>query len=304
MNIRSRRTPEPPPSGDDLDPLPPGEGERSMSRVAAVGWTAGVTLLFLWLLVLVVSARPAAQFDLISSFGCQAIAYLLGLFGVLRVYAPHASIREFVGARGTHPAFFGLAVALGLTLAGPINALYEVIEQRWPSGRDDAELLRIVSEASVPERVAFGLIFVALGPALEEIFFRGALVRPLRRRYEAAAVVVVTAMLFSVAHIEPQKFLPIGLFGVVLGVLRVVSGSLLPPILLHATYNGILYAAVLAAAGAEAGGDGPAAARWDAPLPPWLLVASSACAAVLLALACLLGSRTEGAARAKEKDAS
>lgn len=304
MNDQPRHTPEPPRSGDDLDPLSPRADERPMSLSAAVGWTSGVTLLFLWQLVIVVTARPAARFDLISSFFCQAVAYLLGLFGVLRVYGPRASIREFIGARATHPAFFGLAAALGLALAGPINAIYEVIERRWPSETDDAELLRIISEASAPERVAIGLVVIVLGPAIEEIFFRGALVRPLRRRYGAAAVVATTAVLFSVAHIEPQKFLPIGLFGVVLGVLRVVSGSLLPPILLHATYNGILYAAILTSPGAEAAGGAPAAALGKAPLPPWLVAVSAGCAAVLLALAWVLGRRAEGAARAKERDSS
>ena len=45
-----------------------------------------------------------------------AAAYLLGLFGVLQLHAPRASIREFVGLRATRLAFYPLAVALGFAV--------------------------------------------------------------------------------------------------------------------------------------------------------------------------------------------
>ncbi|KYF65947.1 hypothetical protein BE11_22120 [Sorangium cellulosum] len=279
-----------------------------MSVVAAVGWVAGVTFLFLWLLGVVASFRPAPELDVVSSFACQAAAYLLGLFGVLQLHAPRASIREFVGLRRTHAAFYPLAVALGFALEGPIAALYEQIERRWPSGINDAELVRVFVEASAVERAALGLIFIALGPALEEVFFRGALARPMRRKHGAPLVIATTAALFAVAHVEWQKFLPIGIFGVALGVLRVASGSLVPPILLHATYNAIQCFALLTAADAGSVNEVPAAAGAALPettaMPGWLVAASSACALVLIALACALGNRAEGAARAREKDVS
>ncbi|WP_437734966.1 CPBP family intramembrane glutamic endopeptidase [Sorangium sp. So ce1335] len=280
-----------------------------MSVRAAVGWVAGVTLLFLWLLGLVASFRPEPELDVVSSFACQAAAYLLGLFGVLQLHAPRASIREFLGLRRTHAAFYPLAVALGFALEGPIAALYNLIERRWPSGISDAELVRVFVEASAVERAALGLIFIGLGPALEEVFFRGALARPMRWKHGGPLVIAVTAALFAVAHIEWQKFLPIGIFGVALGTLRFASGSLVPPILLHATYNAIQCFALLStAADAGAVNEVPAAAGAALPetaaTPGWLVAASSASALVLIALACALGNRAEAAARAREKDLS
>ncbi|WP_437715564.1 CPBP family intramembrane glutamic endopeptidase [Sorangium sp. So ce448] len=314
-------TPDPPPSGGGPGPLArQGGEERPMSIPGAIGWTVGVTALFLFLLGLISSFRmepaldgagsfrAAPKLDVIGSFACQAAAYLLGLFGVLQVHAPRASIRQFLGLRGTHVAFYPLAIALGFALEGPIAALYTAIEARWPSGIDDAELVRVFVDASAPERAALGLIFIVLGPALEEVFFRGALARPLRWTHRAPLVIAITAALFAVAHVGWQKFLPIGIFGAALGVLRVASGSLLPSILLHGTYNAIQCFSLLSAAGAGAADGAPSAAGAALPdaaaSPVWLVAVSSASALVLTALACVLGRRAEGAVRAREKDLS
>jgi len=277
-------------------------GERPMSLAAAALWAAGITLLFLWLLTLMAALRSSAELDLVTTFGCQAAAYMLGLSGILRLYAPHASIRDFLGIRRTHLAFYPLAVLLGIALEAPISALYEIIERRWPSAREgDIELVRMLSEGTVAERVVLGLVIVALGPAVEEMLFRGALTRPLRRRHPAAPVIATTAILFAVAHFQWQKFVPIGVFGAALGVLRHASGSLLPPVILHATYNAIPFAAMLGAMAGE-GAEGAQASLEGPTVPAWVVAGGSAGAALLLAFAVLLGARTEDAARARERD--
>ncbi|KYG02176.1 hypothetical protein BE21_55285 [Sorangium cellulosum] len=313
-----RSAAQPPPSGGAEGPLVHrGRGERPMSVLAAAGWTAAVTFVFVCLLGALDLLRPAPggaagspppapRLDVVGSFACQAAAYLLGLLGVHRVHAPRAKARELLGVRGTHAAFYPLAVALGFALEPPVTALYEAIERRFPSGMGDARLVQAFVEASTLDRIAFGLIFIALGPALEEAFFRGALARPMRLAHGAPVVVATTAALFGAAHGEWQKLLPIALFGAALGVVRVASGSLLPPILMHGTYNAIQCFALLSAGGAGPVDEVPAAAGAALPetasLPGWLVAASSACALVLTALACALGNRAEGAARAREED--
>lgn len=277
------------------DDAPP-ERERAMSLPGALIWTAGITFLFLWLLALILKLRPAAESDLITGFGCQLVAYLLGLFAILRVHAPHAEIRDFVGLRATHPAFYPLAVVIGLAIMAPISALYDAIDKRWPNpDGGDGELVRMLVEAGVAKQVAICMILIVLGPVIEEVLFRGALTRPLRRRHGAPVVILATALLFGVAHFQWQKMLPIALFGILLGVIRTVSGSLIPSIVLHATYNAIPVALILVAPE-----DVRAAA--DAPLPAWLLIVSVVAAAVLLAVMSLLGARSQTVAIAREKE--
>jgi hypothetical protein len=45
-----------------------------MSVPVAAGWVAGVSFLFLWLLGVTASFRPAPELDVVSSFACQAAA--------------------------------------------------------------------------------------------------------------------------------------------------------------------------------------------------------------------------------------
>ncbi|MCC6559442.1 MAG: CPBP family intramembrane metalloprotease [Polyangiaceae bacterium] len=268
-----------------------------MTILTAAGWAAIATFGFLWLLMVLVSLRPDGRPDIISTFGCQAVAYLLGLFGVLRLHAPRASIRDLLGVRAAHPAFYPLAALTGAALTPPISALYDLIERRWPSaGAGDEELVKLVTEGPLGARIAVSVVLVALGPAVEEVFFRGALTRPLLRRHGPATVIAVTAALFAVAHIEPQKFLPIAIFGLALGLVRYASGSLLPAIVMHATYNAIPLVAMTT-------GDGGGAEAADAaPIPRWILAASAALAAALVGSIWLVGARAEGAARARERD--
>ena len=63
-------------------------------------------------------ARTASRDDLTKLFACQLAAYLLGTFLILRVHAPQAKIREFLALRGTHLAFYPLALALSSRLTG------------------------------------------------------------------------------------------------------------------------------------------------------------------------------------------
>ncbi|WP_231511656.1 CPBP family intramembrane glutamic endopeptidase [Chondromyces apiculatus] len=285
--------------------------ERPMSLPAATLWTIAVTFLFIWLLGVFITIRPAAQSDFTTTFGCQAAAYLLGLFGILRLHGPQASIRDFLGVRRTHAAFYPLAVLLGLSLEAPIGLLYDVIARRWPSaGEEELHLLRDLAGGGLGGQVLLGAVLVVLGPALEEVLFRGAMTRPLRRSHDALVVIAATAALFAMAHLQPQKFPPIALFGLALGVLRHASGSLLPSIVLHATYNAVPFVALLVAPEDTAALPPPTSLKerlvhllaGPSPLPTAVIVGSAALAVVLLALIVTLGRRSQVAVHAREKD--
>jgi membrane protease YdiL (CAAX protease family) len=289
-------TPEdPPPSPDSDRPSgePPSGGDRPMSALLATGWALGTTFFFYALILVLVSVRPGAADDVVSIFACQAIAYLLGLFLILRVHAPEVGIRDFVGARPTSPLFYPLAVVLGVALEIPANALYNAIEKRWPSETEDT-LGKLFLGAEAPKKALIVLVVVALGPMLEEIFFRGALFRPMRRVHPGWTVVLVSAVLFALAHFQLQMYLPIALVGLVLGVTRLASGSILPSMLAHATFNAVPFVAMLV--------QGQGATDADVPLPPWLVAASSALTLLLLGALHLLGARAPSALHAQEAD--
>lgn len=200
-------------------------GERSMSFLAATGFSLATTFFFFFLVAFIVSLRPAAATDLVTKFGCQAVATLLALFFILRLYAPDQSIRDVLGIRPTHFAFFPLAALLGAVVQIPANGVYDLISRRFPPAEPREQALQEELAGGIPTRILFFVILALAGPLLEEVFFRGALFRPLRRRYDAVSVVALTSVLFALAHLEWQIMVPIGLVGVSLGVLRSASGS-------------------------------------------------------------------------------
>jgi len=257
-------------------PSEPEGALRPMSTLGAVGWTFLATALFFFAWSTAIGLRDAAKDDLVTGAVSQLVGYGFSLFLLLRVHAPETSIRRVLGLRATHPGFYVAGLLLGVGLYAPIDGLYELVEQRFPSKVPDT-LPALWEVASRPRRVAMALSIALIGPFVEEVFFRGALFRPLARRAEriallspsaaglrslsraldgepddepaapmrraaAAEAVIVSAALFALVHIEWQKLVPLFVMGLVLGLLRARSGSIVPSILLHCAFNAVALA--------------------------------------------------------------
>lgn len=83
----------------------------------------------------------------------------------------------------------------------------------------------------------------AVVPAIfEELCFRGFIFGALRTRLTGTWTVIVTALLFGLFHefFIPGKLIPSALLGLVLGWVRLRSGSALPGMVLHALHNGVV----------------------------------------------------------------
>jgi uncharacterized protein len=275
--------------GDPPNPYEPPDpagsenaGPLRMTALLATAWALGITFVFFVLVV------TLAKEDLVSAVACQAIAYLIGLFLILLVHAPQTGIRDFLGMRPTHPLFYPLAVLLGISLEAPANTLYTLVE-RWSGKVAEDSITEAFQAAGAPKRAAIALVVILVGPMLEEVLFRGALFRPMLKVHPAWMVILVTATLFALAHPAIQMYLPIALVGLVLGVIRRASGSLVPSMLVHATFNAIPFYMM-------------AARRPDSPIPLWLVAASSASVLLLLYCVRLVGDRTLDAKLAQEYD--
>jgi membrane protease YdiL (CAAX protease family) len=257
------------------------EAVRPMSWWQAAAWTFAATFAFLFVYSAVVSFREGAQNDQVSAVLAQAIGYGLVLFGILRVHAPEASVRDFVGLRHTSIAFYAIGPALGLAATIPANAIHHAIVTRFPF-EESLRIVEIWGLAPTPTRLAMALMIAFVGPLVEEVFFRGALFGGLRAQTEIVRptlyAALVTSLLFTIVHVRWQSFLPIMLVGLLIAGLRVASGSLLPPVLAHMAFN--------AAGVAEL-------ARGEELVPSVrLAVAGTAGTALLFAAAWWLGARS------------
>lgn len=93
------------------------------------------------------------------------------------------------------------------------------------------------------------LVFISLlicvgSPFVEEMFFRGLLLRGLLGRLRGlgprlgpAISIVVSGLFFALVHFEPLQFLGLAGFGVVLGLLAWRTGRLGPSMVAHMAFN-------------------------------------------------------------------
>jgi len=81
------------------------------------------------------------------------------------------------------------------------------------------------------------LVVVVAAPLVEELVFRGVGFGLFSQVAGPAVAIAVTSLAFGLAHGLLVALPVLSLFGVVLGWLRLKTGSLYPPMILHGTFN-------------------------------------------------------------------
>jgi membrane protease YdiL (CAAX protease family) len=127
------------------------------------------------------------------------------------------------------------AVAVNLTYAGIINlfdigALKSACDDQVPK-----ELL-----ASTPSLIVASAVFVTFPPVFEEIFFRGFVFPGLRRAWGLGIAVVLSGLLFSLAHISgslDKTIIPIAGIGMAFALAYWRSGNIFTVMLAHFANN-------------------------------------------------------------------
>lgn len=83
--------------------------------------------------------------------------------------------------------------------------------------------------------------FFALSPGLfEELVFRGALLNAMKRDFTWKRIVFWQALYFALVHASIYRLLPTGILGALLALIALRSRSVLPAMLMHIGYNGLL----------------------------------------------------------------
>lgn len=90
------------------------------------------------------------------------------------------------------------------------------------------------------------MIMCIFAPMLEEFICRGVLMQ-LLRRYGIASMLIYSSLGFALLHLSAQSIIPIFFLGLLLGIIRITTGSLFASMAAHAVSN--LYALILLNAG-------------------------------------------------------
>jgi len=266
-----------------------------MTIAMAVLWAVLASSGMLLLLSVTQAWRPGAATDLVNIQGCMAVAFLLAIFLMGRVHANLHTLPDFLGIRHTHPLLHLLALPLGVALTIPAEIIHRAVERRWPTPPDLVlDQLAAFRMDSQPRRILIPFVVIAIGPLIEELFFRGAVHRGLRRLHADSIVVPVIALLFSAAHIDVRAMLPLFVLGLFLGLLRTGSGSLLPALIAHMSFNAVGIFELLRSQ--------PNPETDAAPLPASWALGGLAATIVLTAAFVYVARRSSRASLAREED--
>lgn len=145
------------------------------------------------------------------------------------------------------PWSWGRAIGVGVAVLVAVFAFSAVLEQFVNPGKEQGLL---PDRWPPPDWIAYGFNASAVvigAPLAEELMFRG-LGYSLLERFGPSVAIAGSAFAWALAHGLVQAFPLIFALGVGLGFLRRVTGSIVPGMLLHATFNGIALVAAAVAA--------------------------------------------------------
>ncbi len=178
---------------------------------------------------------------MIIASGIIAVA-LIAIFTLTKWYPVS---RSYVRTRPWLQMFWSFLLALGIIL--PLTWIEEFIpaEFRVNVMKDDL--------AAMLHSTAGYFVIAMLMPLAEEIVFRGAMISALRaaflpnitiakqRRFATVLSVVIAALFFSGAHMNPAQMPHAFVVGCLLGWLYVRTGSIVLPFIIHWVNNSAAY---------------------------------------------------------------
>lgn len=166
-------------------------------------------------------------------------AVVLALF-VTRLPAEFLMIKRFPNLKSV-----GLSIGI-LLVSFPaiewINSMCEFIH--WPNdiweyeAMAEEKTMELLNLTNIPNMLVSILVVGVLTGLAEELFFRGALMRVFQTRpMSAHAAVWITAVVFSLMHVQAVGFISRMLLGALFGYAAIWTGSLWTAIILHIINN-------------------------------------------------------------------
>lgn len=155
------------------------------------------------------------------------------------------------------PTMRHVPIGIGIGVAGFLGVTLLILAvEATAGGVEPPEQLALEASLGSGAAALLGILMaVVLAPIVEETIFRGILFQSLRRRLGLYPGMFLSAAVFAVMHTEltdPLYLFALWLFGVWLAAAMHRTGTLLVPILGHATFNGIAIGLALLARSAGA----------------------------------------------------
>lgn len=217
---------------------------RDLAITLLAGGGLGLFLTVLFLLPLQnagTQLRPAAVL-LITSLLVYGPLCLLGWYFALK---RNGASPADAGLRwvGWGPVLLMIPGAIGLIIVtGLLSALIGQLLGAVPTAQEQV----IPGQRTLPtwDLVALVVAGAIAAPSAEEFLFRGLLYRYLRSRRSVQAAVLISSLVFAIAHFTPILIPVLFVFGIAEALVAERYESLYPAMALHALNNGALFVAL------------------------------------------------------------
>ncbi|WP_035373398.1 CPBP family intramembrane glutamic endopeptidase [Pseudoduganella violaceinigra] len=173
-------------------------------------------------------------------YGLATIARVLasGLIFTALLHWKNLDYRDLFHAPQTTTAATMAAVVPLVLLATPclflvMGELNDLLQAAFPPGSDVSERCKDMLAPRPPQII----MVCVLAPVVEEMLFRGIILRSFLRQYERGYAILGSAVVFGFAHMNIYQLVGGITFGVAAGWLYERSRSLIPGMVMHAVIN-------------------------------------------------------------------
>jgi membrane protease YdiL (CAAX protease family) len=148
-----------------------------------------------------------------------------------------ASVRESFAFHWPSPTQLGWAALTGIALVLPSRILGAINTQLIEPADWFVESMEELIPTGPQEWVSHLILIGLLVPVAEETVFRGLLQPAAGPAFGPARAAVIIGVMFALFHFSPWFLLPLAVIGMVLGVTRWITGSVIACIAVHGAYN-------------------------------------------------------------------
>lgn len=217
-------------------------------RFSRISITKGfITVLFLSILVVIGLFIALTGFDLnrtweelIITYIIYAIPFLLFVWVLIKANLPITSI-----FKGDSDTISQVVLVIPL-MAFSIGVIWMIIiglnlvsygaAESYVNWLNSIEMFDLGAETTMLQYILiFGSIAI-VAPVVEEIIFRGIMIERLGTKYSYKHAVIISSVIFGILHVSPVGAF---IFGVVLSLVYLKTGSLMIPVLIHIANNAI-----------------------------------------------------------------
>ena len=145
-----------------------------------------------------------------------------------------------LGWRGASYGYLVVGGVLGLICMPALGTLAAKIRQLYQGTDHNPQLDHLLLvDASTTQWVVMAILVTVVVPFAEELLYRGVFFGCVERATNAWVAILMSAALFRLVHYDLANSIGTGLLGLVCGLLRARTGSIMPAVAVHMSFNAL-----------------------------------------------------------------